>query len=109
MRAWLAVSAMPLASGWPGGLSAGGAGSFHLLRLGQAANEWVGGHFPVYYLRWTIADGWAAPLFVGVADVDSFWGYVWRALAVAATSRDRAFMVWPTPEGVIGRWVERLP
>lgn len=106
---WQPTAPMPVASGWPGGLSAGGAGSFHVLRIGPSPNEWVGGRHPVYYLRWTVAGGWAAPLQVGVADVDSFWGYVWRAVAIAAAGPDRAFMVWPTPEGISGRWVERLP
>jgi hypothetical protein len=35
-----------------------------------------GSDFPVHALRWTVAGGWAAPLQVGVADVDSFWGDV---------------------------------
>jgi hypothetical protein len=107
---WRPTAPMPLASGWPGGISAGGAGSFHVLRLGRSPNEWIGGHLPVHYLRWTVDGGWAAPLQVGVADVDSYWGgYVWDAVAIAAAGPDRAFTVWPTPEGISGRWVERLP
>ena len=106
---WRRTMPMPLAAGWPGGQSAGGAGSVHVLHLGPSPNEWVGGHFPVHYLRWTIAGGWAAPLQVGVADVGSFWGMVWGAVAIAAAGPDRAFMVWPTPDGISGRWVERLP
>lgn len=105
---WRRTGPMPLASGWPAGTSAGGAGSFHVLRMGRAPNEWIGGHFPVYYLRWTIAGGWAGPLQVGVADSDAYWGSVRDALAIAATGPDRAFVAWPTPEGIVGRWVELL-
>lgn len=106
---WRRTVLMPLASGWPGGTSAGGAGSFHVLHIGPSPNAWIGGHFPVHHLHWTVASGWAAPLQVGVADVASFWGYIWGAVTIAAAGADRAFLVWPTPEGISGRWVERLP
>jgi hypothetical protein len=47
---------------------------------------------------------WSAPVELGQANVAS--GSIWGALGIAGNGHNRAFVVWPTETGVVGRWVE---
>lgn len=50
---------------------------------------------------------WSAPLQLGVAEVASFWGSPWEACDLASTGNGKAFATWPTPHGIMGRWITR--
>jgi hypothetical protein len=47
---------------------------------------------------------WSAPVELGQANVAS--GSRWGALGIAGHGRNRAFVVWPTKTGIVGRWIE---
>jgi hypothetical protein len=47
---------------------------------------------------------WSAPVELGQANVAS--GSIWGALGIAGHGHNRAFVVWPTKTGIVGRWVE---
>jgi hypothetical protein len=48
---------------------------------------------------------WSAPLQLGVAEVASFWGSPWGECDLASTGNGKAFATWPTPDGIMGRWI----
>ncbi|NLW80551.1 MAG: hypothetical protein GXY42_02605 [Desulfovibrionales bacterium] len=50
---------------------------------------------------------WSAPMQLGVAEVASFWGSTWEACDLASTGNGKAFATWPTPHGIMGRWITR--
>jgi hypothetical protein len=83
-------------------------GIVHALTFGEARDQWFGKGRPV---RYAVFDGerWSAPIEVGTADVSSFWGWVWDAAAIACTSRGDVFVVWPTEQAIMGRWLEPVP
>jgi len=59
----------------------------------------------VLYLLYT-QGGWSAPVELGQSNVASYWGSIWGALGIASKGHNRAFVVWPTETGIVGRWVE---
>ena len=51
------------------------------------------------------ADGaWSMPVDLGRGTVQSRG--MWDSLDVASAGNDRAFVVWPTSTGIVGRWVD---
>jgi len=48
---------------------------------------------------------WSAPLELGVAEVGSFWGSPSGAYGLASVGNGKAFATWPTPQGIVGRWI----
>ena len=48
---------------------------------------------------------WSAPLQLGVAKTASFWGSPWGACDLVSTGNGKAFATWPTPQGIMGRWI----
>jgi hypothetical protein len=50
---------------------------------------------------------WSAPLQLGIAEVASFWASPWEACDLASTGKGKAFATWPTPHGIMGRWITR--
>jgi hypothetical protein len=48
---------------------------------------------------------WSAPLQLGDAEVASFWASPWGACDLASTGKGRVFATWPTPQGIVGRWI----
>ena len=53
-----------------------------------------------------LRDGaWSAPVKVGGAQVDSFFGSVWGAVQIAIDGEARLFVTWPVRGGIEGRWV----
>lgn len=73
-----------------------GGDAFHLMTV--AGNQ-------VLYLLYA-QGGWSAPVKLGQANVASHWGSLWGALGIASNGHNRAFVVWPTETGFVGRWVE---
>ena len=84
----------PLAEGFEPRVASAGFGEFHAAILGRSSP------YPVYYLS-KQEDGWSSPVELGDAvrwSRDTF-------LLVSDASR-RAFVAWPTDNGLVGRWVE---
>jgi hypothetical protein len=88
-------------------VSADTGGTLHALTVGKARDEWWGKGFPIRYVTFS-GNEWSGPVDVGLADVSSFWGSIWDALDIASTGQGRAFLVWPTEQAIVGRWIERL-
>jgi len=49
--------------------------------------------------------GWSAPVEVGGAKVDSFFGSVWNAVQIASDGEESVLVTWPVRGGIEGRWV----
>ena len=57
-------------------------------------------------IRLQVRDGgWSAPVKVGGAQADSFFGSVWDAVQIASDGEARLFVTWPVRGGIEGRWV----
>lgn len=82
--------------------------TWHVLTAGEPKDSWWGKGNPIRYQRYSNNE-WSAPVEVGVADVSSFWGYFVDALDITCIDNDRAFLVWPTEQGFVGRWVKNIP
>lgn len=89
-------------------LSLDGERTLHALTVGEARDQWWGKGFPIRYLAYS-GGAWSGAIDAGLADVSSFWGYIWGALDIVSAGHGRAFLVWPTERAIVGRWVERLP
>lgn len=48
---------------------------------------------------------WSAPLQLGDAQVASFWASPWGACDLASPGNGKVFATWPTPQGIVGRWI----
>lgn len=85
----------------------GGGDTFHAGFLGEAFDPWFGkGGRPVRYVQ--LADGrWSAPVDLGAAEISAVWGSSWDLIAIAS-SGDLAYVVWPTPGGIVARRVVRV-
>lgn len=85
---------LPLSSYWEPKAAPAGGKAFHLMTTADKR---------VLYLLY--ADGsWSAPIELGQAGVAS--GSIWGALDIASDGSNRAFVVWPTTTGIVGRWVD---
>jgi hypothetical protein len=80
----------------------------HALTVGEARDPWWGKGFPVRYQMFS-GNAWSGAIDVGLADVRSFWGFIWDALDIARIGQDGAFLVWPVEQAIVGRRVERVP
>lgn len=84
---------LPLSSYWEPKVAPAGGKAFHLVTTADRR---------VLYLLY--ADGnWSAPVELGEARVAS--GSIWDAVDIAGDGSNRAFVVWPTTTGIVGRWV----
>jgi hypothetical protein len=75
--------------------------------VGRPRDTWWGKDFPILYLAFS-GDAWSTPIEVGLANVSSFWGWIWDAYDIVSAGQGAAFVVWPTDHGIVGRWIERL-
>jgi hypothetical protein len=85
----------------------GGNDSFHALVVGSSPDWWSGGDWPIQYLFFS-GNEWSAPVEVGVANQDSFWGWIWEAVDIVEVDSGRVFLVWPIKNGIVGRWIEHI-
>lgn len=85
---------LPLSTFWGPKLAAAGANTFHLVTTADQR---------VLYLHYA-NDAWSSPLELGRTDVRP--GNASGALDVASDAGPRAFVVWPTSTGIVGRWVD---
>jgi hypothetical protein len=96
---WSEPQELPLDLFWSPRLAPAGGNSFHMMTISQAG---------VAYLNH--AEGaWSAPVMIGDAGLSSSWGNVFGALGFASDGGRRAFAVWPTPSGIVGRWIMGPP
>lgn len=85
-------------------VAAAGGDAFHAI-VSAAAPGQKDSLFAWYLL---LSEGaWSAPVPLGPTGVASFWGTGWDAYGIAGLPGGRAFVVWPTERGIVGRWVER--
>jgi len=82
--------------------------TLHAVTIGEPRNQWWGKGFPVRYQLFS-DNAWSGGIDVGVAEVRAFWGGIWDAFDIASVGNDRVFVVWPTEQAIVGRWVEHLP
>lgn len=91
---WTLPLKLPLPRYWEPRLVAAGGDAFHLITVADSR---------VLYLLYAHGN-WSAPVELGQAKVAS--GSMWGALGIASNGHNRAFAVWPTETGIVGRWVE---
>jgi hypothetical protein len=84
--------------------AAAGRGAFHAVVSATAPGE-KGSAF-AWYLLFSERE-WFAPILLGPTGAASFFGTEWDAYGIAGLHEGRAFVVWPTEHGIVGRWVER--
>jgi len=104
--AFIALPVGPFAGG--SRLSSDTGETLHAVTIGEPRNQWWGKGFPVRYQLFS-DNAWSGGIDVGVAEVRAFWGGIWDAFDIASVGNDRVFVVWPTEQAIVGRWVEHLP
>ena len=89
---------LPLELAWDPRVAPRAAGCFDVVVIGSHPESPTGQDFPVFYLL--VRDwGWSAPVEVGGAGVDSFFGSVWEAVQIASDGEERVFVTWPVRGG----------
>jgi hypothetical protein len=90
-------------------LFSGAIDGYYALTVGKPHDPWFGNDFPVEF-RSLLGQGvyreWSGPLEVGLANSGSSLGFIWDALGIVTSGKNRSFLVWPTTQGLYGRWVE---
>lgn len=90
-------------------LISGATDGYFALTVGNPHDPWFGNNFPVEF-RSLLGQGayreWSGPLEVGLANSASSLGFIWDALGIITSGKNRSFLVWPTAQGLYGRWVE---
>ena len=95
---------LPLELAWDPRMAPRAAGGFDVVVIGSHPESPSGQELPVFYLQFR--DGrWSAPVEVGGAKVDSFFGSVWDAVQIASDGGERVLVTWPVRGGIEGRWV----
>jgi hypothetical protein len=102
--AWGPVALLPLELAFDPRLVPRAAGGFDVVVIGSRPESPSGEESPVFYLQFRDG-GWSAPVEVGGAKVDSFFGSVWDAVQIASDGQERVFVTWPVRGGIEGRWV----
>ncbi|HEV8619686.1 MAG TPA: hypothetical protein VGQ79_01535 [Nitrospiraceae bacterium] len=105
---WSAAIPMAVSNVMKTSVAPSGNDRFHAVVVGEPSNFWTGGDNPIYYLNLT-SNVWSPPVTLGLAN-NSHWifkGLV-DSVEVASNGRRRAVVVWPTDEGIVGRWIELL-
>ena len=106
---WDSGDTLPAQELWPIRLASAGDEDFHAITTGQADHERKDKNFSIRYLVFR-GGRWSAPMDLGVADVGSSgrWSpgfLVEKATNVGSAGNERAFAVWPTTGGFVGRWI----
>ena len=91
---WSYPLQLPLSSFWEPKLVPAGGNAFHLLTTAEKR---------VLYLLYA-GGSWSAPVELGQLGVAS--GSIRGALDIASDGNNRAFVVWPTTVGIVGRWID---
>lgn len=93
---WSLPLRLPLPQSLKPKLAPAGGDAFHLMTV--ADND-------VQYLLYT-QDSWSTPVKLGRTSEAS--RHLWDSFGMASNGHNRAFVVWPTETGIVGRWVERV-
>lgn len=96
---------LPFTRYWEPRLAPAGRDRFHAVVVGAVRNVWTSKGFPLNYLAFSDS-AWSAPVEVGIADVSGFWGFIWNAIQIGSDGKNRALVVWPIENGIVGRWIE---
>jgi hypothetical protein len=91
---WVPPVRLPLSTFWEPRMAPAGGNAFHLVTTVDDR---------VLHLLYADRD-WSMPVELGQASVASRGR--WAALDVASSGSNRAFVVWPTRTGIVGRWVD---
>lgn len=77
------------------------------LVLGEPHDKWSNRDIPVQYVEFG-ESGWSAPIELGLAShaAGLIGGSIWDAYDIAITHNGLAFAVWPTAQGIVGRWID---
>lgn len=77
------------------------------LVVAEAHDKWLGRGFPMQYVEFDDFR-WSSPIEVGLADHAGgvLGGHIWHAFDLATTDGGRTFVVWPTAQGIVGRWID---
>ena len=105
---WSAAIPMAVSNVMKTSVAPSGNDRFHAVVVGERTNFWTDGDNPIYYLNLT-SNVWSPPVTLGLAN-NSHWifkGFV-DSVEVASNGSRRAVVVWPTKEGIVGRWIEVL-
>lgn len=99
---------LPVSAIMKSSIASAGKERFHAVVVGQHTNFWTGDYRPVYYLSFS-GSVWSRPVALGIAK-SSHWFFkdVKPSVEVASSDSRRAVVVWPTDEGIVGRWIELL-
>lgn len=76
--------------------------------VAEAHDKWWGRGFPIQYVEFDDLR-WSSPIEVGLADHGGgavFGGFIWDAYDIATTDSGRTLVVWPTAQGIVGRWID---
>ena len=99
---------MPFSNIMKCSVASSGNDRFHAVVLGESLNPWSGGDWPIYYLNF-FGNGWSLPVTLGIPNTSHwFFSHVVDAVEIASNGSRRAVVVWPTKEGIVGRWIEVL-
>lgn len=105
---WSAAIPMAVSNVMKTSVAPSGNDRFHAVVVGERTNFWTDGDNPIYYLNLT-SNVWSPPVTLGLAN-NSHW--IFKGLVdlveVASNGSRRAVVVWPTKEGIVGRWIEVL-
>ena len=99
---------MPLSNIMKCSIASSGNDRFHAVVVGEPLNPWSDGDRPIYYLNFS-GNVWSAPVALGIPNTSHwFFSHVVDAVEIASNGSRRAAVVWPTKEGIVGRWIELL-
>ena len=92
---------MPLSNIMKCSVASSGNDRFHAVVVGR-------GDGPIYYLNFS-GNVWSPPVALGIPKTSNwFLSHVVDAVEIASNGSRRAVVVWPTKEGIVGRWIELL-
>jgi hypothetical protein len=105
---WSAAIPMTVSNVMKTSVAPSGNDRFHAVVVGEPSNFLTGGDNPIYYLNLT-SNVWSPPVTLGLAN-NSHWIFkdLVDSVEVASNGSRRAVVVWPTDEGIVGRWIEVL-
>jgi hypothetical protein len=103
-NAWSKEIHLPLQTFFEPRLAPADNNRFFAVVIGDADNQWTDRGVPVLYLQFS-QGVWSAPVELGVADIASFGGGIWNAVQIGSNGGRDALAIWPTPKGLVARWI----
>lgn len=93
-----------------GHVAALGEGRFHALIAGPGLSDWnkKTRDVPVVYAGLE-GEAWSRPYEVGRATMKSVLGWLPQSMGLVAAPDGAVFVVWPSADGLVGRWLRPVP